>query len=173
MNKIKRIFSAVAALLIILSMLSACGKGNKFAYSESGIRDKKTDITYIDAPPCYSPIAILDEEVYGHSDDYLFYAVLGVSPTRFVCDTEGTLFYADSEKLPKFSEMQLMYFDICSDASSAAVKKTVDAKESVNAVRDAYLHGETIYYPNFEAEKLYEITDKIISENIKKGNLKK
>ncbi len=156
MKATKKILAAVALICAAATLLCSCGKGNKFSFEKNGIVDKKTDITYIDAPDCYSAIAV-GEEVYGHTDDYLFYEILGVSPSKFLVESDGTVFHASNISLPDVDGMQIMYMDICTETTTLKVNKTIDSKDDINAVVNAYISDTDVYYPNLTPEIMYEI----------------
>ncbi|MBE6597445.1 MAG: hypothetical protein E7641_07225 [Ruminococcaceae bacterium] len=156
MKKAKKIIALTALICAAGILLCSCGKGNKFSFNKNGLVDKKTDVTYIDAPDCYSPIAV-SEEVYGHLDDYRFYEIIGISPSRFVAEADGTVFYASNISLPDIDELQVSYMDICTETTTLKVNKTVEAGEDIKAIIGGYLSEENIYYPNLTPETMYEI----------------
>ena len=61
----------VLSLMLAAMMLCSCAKTNKFIMNGSSFRDKKTDVTYLDAPSSIEAITVSDRE-YGKSGDILF-----------------------------------------------------------------------------------------------------
>ena len=152
-KKLIRILLLICAVSIILC---SCAKGNKFKFSDEGLVDKKTDVVYLDAPDCYSPIAVSDK-VYGHSGEYRFYEIIGVSPERFVAEASGIVLYSSDINLPEIDDMHIMYMDICTETTDVKVNKTVEDKAAINEIVESYLTETPIYYLNLEPSLMYEI----------------
>ncbi len=142
----KYIISAACVLLCL--MLVGCSS-NTFKVSDGKFVDKKTDIAYKDAPACYEPIEIGTKK-HGELDSLVLYEIVGADPARWLCESTGTVFYADGVHLPALSEMNI--------SKSELLINTTDTKELSadisSAVIKAYTDGESIARPMPSAEEL-------------------
>lgn len=133
-------------LLLLATLLLSCAKTNKFIMNGSSFRDKKTDVTYLDAPPSIEAITVSDRE-YGKSGDILFYEIEGLDPTKFVCEQSGTVFYAEDLSIPTLADMTLSFVQIRIEETTPRTLSTMDSREDAEEIRAAYLQGEAISYP--------------------------
>lgn len=145
-SRFNRGLCAALCLLLAAMMLCSCAKTNKFIMNGSSFRDKKTDVTYLDAPSSIEAITVSDRE-YGKSGDILFYEIEGLDPLQYVCEQSGTVFYAEGLTIPTLSEMTLTFAQIRIEETTAKTIATLDTAEEANAIRDAYLNGDAISYP--------------------------
>ena len=158
MRRISVKICVAAALCALCLILASCSKGNKFEMSDDGMYiDKKTNISYIDAPACYEPIA-MGEEIYGELGAAEFYEIQGADPTRWICEKTGSVFYARDVGLPTLDKMELSYMDMYSADSKFT---TVDDAEVIAAIVDAYANGESVTRPVVLSEADYDVNWRI------------
>lgn len=112
----KYIATACAVLLTAATLLCSCARANKFQMSDDGkYVDKKSGVSYIDAPYCYEPITA-GEKAYGKLGEANFYEIVGADPTKWLTSS-GVVFYADGEELPTLGEMDISYASVELDGS--------------------------------------------------------
>lgn len=138
------LLSAVAAVCVLCLALSGCSKGNKFTEGSDGkYVDNKTKITYLSAPACYEPINMGDS-VYGELGITELYAIEGADPQKWLCETSGSVLYAEGVKLPSLAEMNISYANIV-DNDNAVV--TVRDGSVIGEIVRVYTEGERIRRP--------------------------
>ena len=144
MKRYGYLLSAVAAVCVLCIALSGCAKGNKFTEGNDGrYIDNKTKIAYLSAPACYEPIKMGDA-VYGELGITELYAIDGANPEQWLCETSGSVLYAESVKLPTLKEMNISYANIVdNDNSVIAVRDESVIREIVRV----YTEGERIRRP--------------------------
>ncbi len=140
----KRFLVCALCVLCSLSVLVGCSRANKFGEAEGGrFVDKKTDIRYGFAPACYEPIAIDTSEVYGKHENFELYKIVGADPEKWLCESAGTVFYAEGVHLPALNEMNISKTELLIDTS-----RTAEVSEEISrAFIDAYCGGESIDRP--------------------------
>ncbi len=144
-TKAKRyLIFAVALITAVIFCLSSCGKGNKFSMDGDGkYVDKKTNISYIDAPFCYEPIYVSDK-VYGTLDKVPLYEIEGADPEKWLCEQSGTVFYADSVRLPTLEEMNVSYALVMLEEVTLA---NISDRGEIEGLVDAYTNGISLQKP--------------------------
>ncbi len=135
----KYIFSALCVVLCVLTV--GCSS-DSFEISDGRFVNKKTDIAYTDAPACYEPIEMSTKK-YGEIDSVILYEIVGADPEKWLCESTGTVFYAEGVQLPALSEMNISKSELLLDTSNG---KELSADTS-GAVIDAYTEGENISRP--------------------------
>lgn len=148
----RRVLSLVALLLVLFALVS-CSKTNKLVGEGDMLRDKKTDVEYLCAPSSYEALSV-GEEPYAKQGDLLFYPVTGQDPLKFLSEEFGALFYAESVTLPSLSEMSLTHAELRVEGN---LLTTLEDEDTVNAIRDVYLDGDTIAYPNYTPTRNLQI----------------
>ncbi len=142
----KYIISAFCILLCV--MLVGCSS-NTFELTDGKFVDKKTDIAYTDAPACYEPIEIGTKK-YGELDSLVLYEIVGADPAKWLCESTGTVFYADGVHLPTLSEMNISKSELLIDSAN-----TIELSADISsAVIRAYSDGESIERPMPSGEEL-------------------
>ncbi len=140
-RKMKRIIAALLCAVLVMGVLVSCSKGNKFVSDGGKYVDKKTNVSYIDAPACYEPIA-MSEKLYGTLDEVKLYEIIGADPQKWLAETTGTVFYADGVTLPTLSQMTISRADILVDGTTSIPVET----EHTSALAAAYRDGESVLY---------------------------
>lgn len=139
--KTKRYLTAACAILLTAAtLLCGCSRANKFQVSDDGkYVDKKSGVSYIDAPYCYEPISA-GEKAYGRLGEADFYEIVGADPTKWLTSS-GVVFYAEDEKLPTLSEMDISYASVELDGTltfsitdSAVLSSLIGIYENSEAV---------------------------------------
>lgn len=102
----KNILGLACLLLSCAALFVGCSKGNEFAFEDGRYVDGKTQISYIDAPACYAPVAMGDE-IYGTLGDSKFYRIVGADPEKWICEEGGTVLYAQGVELPTLGKMNI------------------------------------------------------------------
>ena len=142
MKKTRYIIIAVAFICALSAVLSSCSKGNKFEIDGNKYVDKKTNISYIDAPASYSPIGI-EDKVYGTFKELSLYAITGADPQKWLCEKQGTVFYADGVSLPTLVQMNVSAVDIMLEDVSLV---TVTDKAQISLFSAAYASASANSY---------------------------
>ena len=155
-TKALRIISLALLCCTFSMLLCSCAKGNKFSYQGVSFKDKKTHVTYNYAPACYEPIA-QDEKIYGHWDNTRFYALEGKDPLSWLCEENGTVFYADGTELPTLGEMQISYIDLCVETNSTITRGKITSDEDISSIIEHYISAKSISYRGLTPEKTYKI----------------
>ena len=142
----KKILTFLLAVLLLSLALCSCAKGNKIVLSDDGkYVDKKTGVVYIDAPACYEPIG-MGEEQYGEVGSAQLYAVAGADPEQWLCDATGSVLYADSIELPTLDRMDISYASVLME--EAELVRITDA-EVLGGIVDTYVQGQAIRKPTY------------------------
>ena len=156
MRSKKYIISAVAVLVMGAMLFCGCSKGNDFEMSKGKYVDKNSGVAYSAAPACYEPIAIGDE-VFGTLEKTEFYQISGAATDKWLCEPNGTIFYADGVSLPTLGEMNVSYADVVLE--DTVLVKITDSSV-ISAIADAYESGEAVMRP-MVASDAYEINWRI------------
>lgn len=142
-NRTKRsILCIVLALLCICSLLTSCGKLHKIkADGNGGYIDKKTGVTYYDAPACYEPFSYTEE--YAKFGDSTLCCIADLDPEKWLCSPDTDAVYHSSDiTLPSFEDMTIKEIKLCyEDVYTFQFAVITDADE-IAEVRDVYLNGE-------------------------------
>lgn len=146
--KKKNMIRVLAVLLCLCALLlCSCGKKYEFAVDEEGyFVDKKSGITYDIAPFCYEAISV-SEEVFAEQGEREFFAITGVSTSKWISDTFGIIYFEKGTKMPTLKEMNISCVDITND--DAIVEKVTDG-EKINALKELYENGTECSYPGNE-----------------------
>ncbi len=155
----KYILKTTLALLVVscaLSLLASCTKGNKFDMNDDGnFVDKKTNIVYTAAPACYEPIA-MGEEVYGtlkgENADVLMYEIVGAASDKMLCESTGTVFYAEGFTLPTLNKMNISACEIEIGIDSF---RDVFSEDTETLIR-TYTEGESFERPMASASLIVQ-----------------
>ncbi len=142
--------SLICILLICAFALVSCSKSNKFAMSDGMYLDKKTDIKYIDASPSYEPI-VMGSELYGTIGSAEIYEVEGADPAHLLCESGGTVIYAESFELPTFEKMNISYVAVLEDDTE--ISKITDSA-LISELVDVYSLEKSIRKPNYSKDTL-------------------
>ena len=149
----KYILATVAAVCALCVILVGCSKGNEFELNGEGkYVDKSNGVSYIDAPACYEPIA-MGEEIYGHVGEAKLYQIQGADPHKWLCESYGTVFYADDVKLPTLGEMNISY---CNVVLEDTVLVKISEATAIAAIVEAYENGESVTRPAVSSDS-YDI----------------
>ncbi|MBE6578017.1 MAG: hypothetical protein E7653_07790 [Ruminococcaceae bacterium] len=151
-RKSRYITAAVALLLCMCTLLCGCSKGNKFVMQNGMYVDKKTDISYHDAPACYEPLAIGTER-YGMLGDVELFEIVGADPKQWLCEATGTVFYADGITLPAVDQLNTSYMALMYEETQIA--KITDAA-LIEKVAKEYVNGENIAKPSWNSD-MYDV----------------
>lgn len=142
-NRTKRsILCIVLALLCICSLLTSCSKLHKIkADGNGGYIDKKTGVTYYDAPACYEPFSYTEE--YAKFGDSTLCCIADLDPEKWLCSPDTDAVYHSSDiTLPSFEDMTIKEIKLCyEDVYTFQFAVITDADE-IAEVRDVYLNGE-------------------------------
>ena len=147
----KRLLSAVCLAAMLLS-LGACTKTNKFVMNGSSFRDKKTDVTYLDAHPAIEALRVSDRE-YGKSGDILFYEIEGLDPTKYVCEQSGSVFYSEKLSEPTLDKMELSVIEIRVEETTVKLLGSIRDKEQIAAIYAGYRDAAALPYPAYTPER--------------------
>lgn len=156
--KINRYITAVVAVLLTGALLlCGCSKGNKFEMSDGKYVDKNSGITYNAAPACYEPIAV-GEELYGTLKKAELYKIEGADPEKWLCEVNGTVFYADDVTLPTLGKMNISYAEVVLEDT---VLVTITDSEVIASIVAAYEEGNAVSRPYVASAEDYEINWRI------------
>lgn len=148
---IKQYITGALALLLALCTVGCAGKNTLKMNSDGSYVDKKTKVAYAIAPASYEPIAS-EGEAYGKIGDSDVYGVVGVDTSRLLCDSNGTVFYAESIELPTLDEMEISYVSLVS--SDGTTLADVDSADVISALVNVYCMGNEIRKPLYSEEGL-------------------
>ena len=146
-NIAKRALLLALAALMLLSLVSCAKRG--LVINGSELRDKRTRTTYNHASLSLEPIA-RGEEVYGSTDKYSFYEIVGQDPLNLLCEEDGTVFVSSKFTLPAPAQMSFAYLEICTETTSLTVNKTLTDTALISAVMAEHLGAPTLRYMGFE-----------------------
>ena len=155
----KRFSLTLASVLLLFSLfitLSACSKDQTFVSDGPDFKNKKTKVTYAYAPFSYEPMA-MGEEIYGESEYSKFHEIVGLDPLKFICEENGTVFYDKDITLPTPDKMNFEYLEICTEAESITVNKTVTDKETIRAIMNYHLNAEKLTYSLLDTSAVYKL----------------
>lgn len=142
-NRTKRsILCIVLALLCVCSLLTSCGKLHKIkADGNGGYIDKKTGITYYDAPACFEPFSYTEE--YAKYGDSTLCRIADLDPENWLCNPDtDAVYYSSDITLPSFEEMTIKEIKLCyRDVYTFQFAVITDADE-IAKVKDVYQNGE-------------------------------
>ena len=143
--KTRRYITAVCAVLLTAAtLLCGCAKANKIRMTDDGkYVDKKSGISYSEAPYCYEPIEV-GEKAYGRLGEIDFYEIAGADPEKFLTSI-GVVFYADGETIPQLSDMDIAYASVENDGK---VDFSITDEAVLEAVVKAYVEGEEVMRPS-------------------------
>ncbi len=153
MRKNRYIITVVSLICVMATLLASCASGNKFTVSKDGkYVDKKTDIAYLAADGCYEPIGMTDK-LYGRLDKVELYEIEGADPKKWLCEQSGTVFYAESERLPTLEEMNVSYALVVMEDVTLA---NISDRGTIEGLADAYMNGISLSKP-YWSDDAYEI----------------
>lgn len=147
MNKIKLI--SLAALICVPAMLlTSCARRLTVEDNGGAYYDKKDDVKYYLASPCYEPITV-GEDRYAKAGKNDFFEIEGLDPDKWLCRKDGAVYYAEGVKLPTLDEMDITYVDVTYE--SMTVGKIIDDGQ-IDELIETFTEGESYYYANVKAD---------------------
>lgn len=142
-NRTQRsILCAVLALLCICSLLTSCSKLHTIkADGKGGYVDKRTGVTYYDAPACFEPFSYAGE--YARFSGKTFCRISDLDPEKWLCDPDSdAVYYSSDITLPSFAEMTIKEVKLCyEDVYTFQFAVITDADE-IAKIKDVYQNGE-------------------------------
>lgn len=142
-NRTKRsMLCIVLAMLCICSLLTSCSKLHKVkADGNGGYIDKKTGVTYYDAPACFEPFSYTEE--YAKYGDSTLCCIADLDPEKWLCNPDtDAVYYSSDITLPSFEEMTIKEIKLCyRDVYTFQFAVITDADE-IAKVKDVYENGE-------------------------------
>lgn len=147
---VKKILTCAICALLCVAMLAACSSKNKFEMSDGKYVDKKTGITYTDAPGSFTPIEVSDK-LYGKLGEAELYEISGADPEKWLCEkVAGTVFYAENEELPTLAELDVTRAEILLED----VTLTQLSADTLAEVVRVFSEGERIIRPLVSSEQI-------------------
>lgn len=151
----KALLVGVTTLLCAFSA-TACGGVNLQA-GDSGLYDKKNDISYSHASPVYEATSLLKE--YGKltvtsKESYALYTIPGTEPSEMLATEDFNIVYSSEMDMPTLVEMNPTILRVCRD--SIEVKRLDDAA-LVSSLATAYENNEAISYPGLTPHQNYKV----------------
>lgn len=136
---VRSVLCLVMALVCVGSLLTSCSKLHTLkADGNGGYIDKRTGVTYYDAPACF--------EYYASAEEYATFAgstlcrITDLDPKKWLCDvTYGGVYYSSDVTLPSFEEMTIKEIKLC--YGDFQFESITDLDEIAN-VKNVYLNGE-------------------------------
>lgn len=136
------VICAVLALACACSLFTSCNKIHTIkADGKGGYVDKRTGVTYYDAPACF--------EYYGSAEEYATFAgstlagIMDLDPKKWLCDTTyGGVYYSSDITLPSFEEMTVTEIKLCYEDVYSFEFASITDPDEIAKVKDAYLNGE-------------------------------
>ncbi len=153
-NIAKRALLLALALLMLFSLVS-CGK-KEIVIDGSELKDKRTKVKYTYAPLSFEPIA-KSEEIYGSTDKYNFYEIVGQDPLNLICEEDGTVFVSNKFTLPTPDKMNFAYLEICTETTSLTVNKTLTDTALITAIMAEHLAAPTLNYMGLDAKVIHKL----------------
>lgn len=142
----RKLVVALSVLLVFTTVLAGCSKRGKFESGDNGIyRDKKTSVSYKDAPACYEAYERSDE-LYGSGKGVSFYTIVGLDPLEWLCEESGTVFYSENTKLPTLSEMDISSVGIYWETSEILKLADVTDENMIAGLKGSYVSGISLTY---------------------------
>lgn len=161
MKRIKLLFGLLACLLA----LASCANSIEYDKSTNVYADKKTGVSYTDAPSCYEPREI-GKKYAAWRNEYAtvdFYTVEGADPLLWLTEEGGTVFYdRDHVTLPELDEMECSEVLVCVEGTVLYAVADITAAEHISSLVALWETGESIDYPATEPTRNYKL--KFVSE---------
>lgn len=136
--------SVAAAALIAVTVWISLPHPRALQRTENGdFYDPKSGVTYTLAPMSYEPEA-WKKAVWGKCGEDELHAVSGLDPARYLCTVEGgvgVLWCSDDIALPALDGFDAEKIIVCTETETVMALKTVERKDHVTAVVEAFLDG--------------------------------
>lgn len=152
-NWIRAAALLLSAVMLTASLASCRLHKVKFDPENNRYTDSRTDISYLDAPGCYEPVAIGKEYAklsFGGKSSLVLYEVGNMDPAKWLCEEGKTVFYAEGETLPTLTEMAPTQVHLCIEEASTMVLSTITDAADIAALVDVWLSGEEVAYTGME-----------------------
>lgn len=152
-NILRAVALSLCGVMLAASLVSCRLHKVKFDSVNNRYTDGRTDISYIDAPGCYEPVAIGKEYAklsFGGKSSLKLYEIGGMDPAKWLCEEGKTVFYAEGETLPTLTEMAPERVHLCIEEASTMVLSTITDSADIAALMDVWLNGEEVAYTGME-----------------------
>jgi len=140
----KYIISAVSLLAVSAMLFTGCSKKNKLdVVGVDLFEDKNTGVVYKVAPASYEAMSVTDE-LYAVAGDAELYVIDGADPEKWLCESTGSVFYAEDIELPTIETMDLARIELLLEGVTIATITDDFFFKKISAV---YMGGESISRP--------------------------
>ena len=159
--KMKKRIIAAAATVALMLILASCSSSDlvKLKYDNGNLIDEKNNITYINAPMCFEPIATEAEPCAETDSGLQLYGIMGLDTSLWLSEKFegiGSVYYAEGEiELPTLSEFGADGIMICIEETITTGLGAISDPDDIDSIIEAFETGErTTIIPEGEVYKL-------------------